>query len=450
MEKYRIVKEQLDKISSSFCIAKWKQVSVHLESGLTHSCHHPTPHIIPLKELKNNINALHNTQYKKNIRKDMLAGKVIDECEYCNRTERNLTNNYSDKVMKCSEAWALPYLDDIINNVEGENICPSYFEVSFSSICNCSCMYCSPTFSSKWSKEIETFGPYPTETAERGFDNTPKPAYLDVDDNPYTKAFWKWWPELYKKLKFFRITGGEPLLHKDTFKILDYMIKYPKPDLHLSINSNFSINSKIFFKFIEKFKQLSEQHKQLNIFTSCEAKGEKAEYIRHGFNYNYWLENCRTYLTEIPTGCITFMCAYNILSISSFTEYLKDILLLKQEFPMRVKIDVPYLTNPVYLQAGIITKDFLKTIEDSVTYLYNNFDTTNWFPLCGTAFWEYEILKVRRIYYSVNDNIKKESYFHLRKNFPIFIDEYDKRHNSNFFKTFPEYKDFYLQCKELI
>ena len=34
------------------------------------------------------------------------------------------------------------------------------------------------------------------------------------DPNPYVDAFWKWWPELYRDLHTFRITGGEPLLVK--------------------------------------------------------------------------------------------------------------------------------------------------------------------------------------------------------------------------------------------
>ena len=37
------------------------------------------------------------------------------------------------------------------------------------------------------------------------------------------------------------ITGGEPLLNKNTLKSLDYLIQNPKDDLELSINSNLSV-----------------------------------------------------------------------------------------------------------------------------------------------------------------------------------------------------------------
>ena len=60
------VKEELDSIGCGMCLAKWTQVTIHLGPGITHSCHHVGAHKIPLDELKNNPNALHNTIEKKN------------------------------------------------------------------------------------------------------------------------------------------------------------------------------------------------------------------------------------------------------------------------------------------------------------------------------------------------------------------------------------------------
>jgi hypothetical protein len=59
------MKELLDDKGKGFCLAKWTQVTMHLGNGLTHSCHHPTAHKIPVDELKNNPGALHNTKFKK-------------------------------------------------------------------------------------------------------------------------------------------------------------------------------------------------------------------------------------------------------------------------------------------------------------------------------------------------------------------------------------------------
>ena len=51
-------------------------------------------------------------------------------------------------------------------------------------------------------------------------------------------AFWKWWPDLYPRLKVFRLTGGEPLIDPNTFKILDYIERRPNRDMELAFTTN--------------------------------------------------------------------------------------------------------------------------------------------------------------------------------------------------------------------
>ena len=63
------MKELLNTTGPGFCLAKWNQVTLHLGTGLTHSCHHPIPNKIPLEEVIKNPHALHNTSYKKKQRK---------------------------------------------------------------------------------------------------------------------------------------------------------------------------------------------------------------------------------------------------------------------------------------------------------------------------------------------------------------------------------------------
>ena len=58
-------REKINKVSCSFCTAKWLQTTLLLQNGYNHSCHHPAPHKIPLEEIEANPAALHNSQYKK-------------------------------------------------------------------------------------------------------------------------------------------------------------------------------------------------------------------------------------------------------------------------------------------------------------------------------------------------------------------------------------------------
>ena len=81
--------------SPTFCLAKWKQVSINLSAGLTHSCYHPPEHRIPLDELKTDVTALHNTSFKKQERQQMLSGTRPSGCAYCWNIEDNSNINAS-------------------------------------------------------------------------------------------------------------------------------------------------------------------------------------------------------------------------------------------------------------------------------------------------------------------------------------------------------------------
>ena len=70
-------------LGPGLCLAKWKQVSLHLATGMTNSCYHPPLHEIDPAQLKDNPGALHNTAHKKAQRVIMLKNERPAECNYC-------------------------------------------------------------------------------------------------------------------------------------------------------------------------------------------------------------------------------------------------------------------------------------------------------------------------------------------------------------------------------
>src|SRR6056300_1618965 len=300
------VKNKLDSVGCGFCLAKWSQVTMHLGTGMTHSCHHPSPHKIPLKELERNPTALHNTRFKKRKRREMLNGKRPSECDYCWNVEDN-SDSFSDRVFKSAEPWAWNDYEKIKTSNWKENINPRYVEVSFSNTCNLKCSYCGPQYSSKWVEEIEKYGGYPTSQKFNNIDNIKardEMPYKQTEHNPYVEAFWKWWPDLYKDLHTFRITGGEPLLSKDTFKVLEYIQENweQNPNLSLAINTNLSVPDKLIDKLLEIAQDLTSNNKvrELIIFTSVEATGSQAEYSRFGLKYEKFWNNIERILKDLP------------------------------------------------------------------------------------------------------------------------------------------------------
>jgi hypothetical protein len=295
-------------------------------------------------------------------------------------------------------------------------------------------------------EEIEKFGGYPTTHQYNNLEHTKHQDKLPIpikEHNPYVEAFWKWWPEIYTTLHTFRITGGEPLMSKDTFKVLDYIIANPNPNLELAINSNCVLPDKLFDKFIEKAKIITEGKmiKKLTLFTSAEAYGKKAEYIRNGMDYDVWIDNCNKFLELVPMAGFSIMSTYNALSVTSYMEFLKDVLIMKLKYHNEhraVSIDIPYLDNPKWMSVRILPVEFREMILKQAKFMREN-------HFGGKGFQEWEINKLERIQYL----IKEDPELTWLRDFVLFFDEHDQRRQTNFLETFPELTKLYNYCKSI-
>jgi len=127
-------------LGSALCLAKWKQVSLHLPTGLNNSCYHPPLHAIDHEAIETNPAALHNTEHKKQQRKIMLQQERPTECSYCWNMEDQ--GKLSDRHYRSGEPWAAVDFEKIRNSTGDEDdVIPSYVEVNFNNACNLRCSY---------------------------------------------------------------------------------------------------------------------------------------------------------------------------------------------------------------------------------------------------------------------------------------------------------------------
>lgn len=457
---YVKLKDELNQVGNGMCLAKWTQVTLQLQSGHNHSCHHPRTHKISESEIARNPSALHNTRYKKLRRKEMLQGTRPVECDYCWNVEDN-SDRFSDRVFKSGESWSYPYKEEIFNSNWREDYNPKYVEVSFSNACNFKCSYCGPAYSSKWVEEINQYGAYPTLDRFNSNDwlkAEDKFPIAQKDYNPYVEAFWKWWPDLYRDLHTFRITGGEPLLSKDTWGVLDYIIehKLPNKELKLAINSNLGAPDSLIDKFIEKIKRIEDEGrvKEIVIFTSCDTWGEQAEYIRNGLEFNRFWDNVNKILSSLKRTNITFMSTYNALSVFNYNKLITEVYNLKKEYGSSDRywnsatfLDSSYLRYPTHQTVQVLPFDFSKYILEQsklITYYASPSFTPEYI-----GYSDVEVQKVKRIYDWMISPQDPEQQLKNRYSFYNFFSEHDKRRGTDFCKTFPELEEFYLFCKNI-
>jgi len=447
-EKIQILKDKrqiIDTISPSFCAAKWLQTTLYLQNGYNHSCHHPAPHKIPVNEVLANPAALHNSSFKKEQRKLMLAGKRPAECDYCWKVEDLGKDYFSDRHYKTADHWAWNDVDKIAKSDPNLDINPTYLEVSFSNACNLKCSYCSSEVSSKWLEEIKQFGPYPTTQGNHDLGwlkQIGRYPYKNNEHNPYVDAFWKWFPAAIDTLKVFRITGGEPLMSKDLWKVFTYIKENPKPGLEIAINSNLCVDDKLIDRFIAEINNIKGCVKKIDVYTSLESTGIQAEYSRFGLDYELWSRNVRKVLEQTEVN-VAVMTTINILSLPTMVDFIDVIMEFRKEFNKafeynRVPLSINFLRWPTYLSATLLPRDIR---EQYVAEILNKSESCLKYHTTE---------RFARIYLEEWDQIKRFCDFLLqdenttvaKQDFVKYINEYDKRRKTDFSATFPEYAKF--------
>jgi organic radical activating enzyme len=421
---------------------KWLHQTLYLHTGDNHSCYHPRPHHIPLEEIAIDASALHNTKWKKQQRKTMLEGGRPSECYYCWNIEDLPGEHISDRMIHSSSDFSEPLIEKLAELPWDAPINPRYLEVSFGNGCNYRCGYCCPQASTMWMDEIKKHGNYDLTYNQYGIEFLKSGNYYGPkDENPYVEAFWRWWPSLRNDLHTLRITGGEPLMNPGAMKFFDLLEEEPAPHLEITLNSNLGVTFEKIDRLIARVTSLVKQKKirKFSFFTSIDSWGEQAEYMRTGLKCDHWERNMKEVIKAGAT--VNLMCTYNVLCVTNFQKLLHKVIEWRKEYGFKsVSFDTPYLKEPPHWMINILPEEFVKYQEDTLKFIEDN---KQWF----TGVEHEKFLRVTN--YMKENPVDKEKIRQGRRDFYSFFTENDKRLGTNLLETFPEYTDFYYQCKEV-
>ena len=450
-EAVRITKLTDEIFSPTFCFAKWYHANIYFQTGETHSCYHPAPHKIDTQAILTNPSAIHNTEVKKQERREMLAGKQCAGCQYCWNIENMGPDYISDRKTRSSSIYNEQRVQAVKAGGAEFDVNPEYLEVSFGNECNFRCGYCHPKASSRYYNEIKQHGPYTMVKNHRCDIN-----WFDIyeeETNPYLDAFWKWWPELSKELTILRITGGEPTIQKSTYKLFDLLEQDPKPNLELNVNSNLGGKPKQLEKFTDGVNSLLSQNKirRFKLFTSIDTWGERAEYIRDGLDIEVFERNLDYFMrnTDAP---VTIMITFNIFSVTTFQTLLEKILEWRRKYNdvetfrwNRLSFDTPYLKEPLQYDINILPKEYMSYMHSHLQFIKDNLDDER-----KDAFTTMEYERFRRVVdYMDSTHYDPARIMQGRIDFHRFFKEQNRRREVNHEQVFPEMSEFFKLCQEL-
>ena len=432
----------LDTKSASFCAAKWYNATIWLGSGQTTSCHHPPAHAIDAEAIKIRPSAIHNTEQKKQDRAQMQRGQRPAGCEYCWKIEDMGRDAVSDRVYK-SRIYPIKALDEAYNTDYHEDVNLRTLEIAFDRTCQFACSYCNPAFSSSWVRDINQNGPYAGLVSDgrnhftHAHDHSQ--LYRYGETNPYVEAFFAWWEtDLHKTLQELRITGGEPTMSGELWKLIDWFkTNQGRSQTRLAINSNLGMDRLKLLDFIKRIQGIPH----LEIYTSQEATDNQAEYIRDGLDYDLWMHNVQELLEHDDIRAVHCMCTINALCLDSLPDLLDQLMRLKQVYGReRVTFTLNILRFPSF-QSALVLPDIIRT------HYKNNLQIWLGLNQGSPLMHEHEINHMQRLidYLDVVKTPHSEAFEldKLRSDFRQFYQQYDQRRGKNFISTFPVLSDWY-------
>ena len=406
---YTRTKQLIDKISDSFCAAKWYNVSIWLGNGRTASCHHPLAHPVPKAELEVNPTALHNTKFKKEQRKKMLAGERPAECGYCWKVEDNSkdTGIFSDRVYQSAR-----YTEKEINALKtlpwDANVAPKTVEICFDNLCNLACSYCNAEFSSTWHKDISDNGEYKNMLTNGGKTyrqdgSIAMPFGNKNEGNTYVEKFFEWFEDIRGDIDELRVSGGEPSRSPSFWKLLDMC---NNDTFNFAVNSNLIMDD----KRLDKLTSAGNKFKKFEIYTSAECMYKNQEFVRDGFKWDVWKENLIKANESPSVDTVHIMMTISLLSIWTVDEFLDTIVEWKKSVGRKdtLYMSVNILRFPSFQSINMLPLDIKNKLADKIEASLNR--NRDWLKEWEQNHFERLLTYLRKVdksYEDIDENDKK-------------------------------------------
>jgi hypothetical protein len=227
-----------------------------------------------------------NSDHMRSVRRRMMAGATLPECEVCNDKLLN-TSVYRDYFShlfghKLPEVFASTTPDG------RTTMHPVSWDYRFSNLCNFKCRMCGDMLSSSW------------ETEEKSHDMVnwadPKNNWMRVDIRDQIRTFQEDTveDEFAAAVESHSVeevywVGGEPLMYEQHWRYMPRIIELGDgPRLYARYNTNLS---RVQYRGVDLYRDILANVRDWQICASLDGTNEIGEYIRTGLDYKQFCRN---------------------------------------------------------------------------------------------------------------------------------------------------------------
>jgi hypothetical protein len=227
-----------------------------------------------------------NSEHMKSVRRRMMAGETLPECDVCNSKLLN-TDVYRSYF---NRLFGHKYKDAIANTqADGTTtLKPVSWDYRFSNLCNFKCRMCGDMLSSSWEVEQRTnnmvdwnnpknnwMQPKIRQEISQFQDTQIEQEFADaVEQHRVEEVYW---------------VGGEPLMYEQHWRYMQRIIELGDgKNVYARYNTNLS---RISYRGSNLFSDILAHLRDWQICASLDGTGRTGEYIRTGLDYSAYLLN---------------------------------------------------------------------------------------------------------------------------------------------------------------
>ena len=229
-----------------------------------------------------------NNDHMRSVRRRMLAGETLPECEVCNDKLLN-TSVYRDYFSHLfAHKWP-----EIVSSTAPDGsttMKPVSWDYRFSNLCNFKCRMCGDMLSSAWESE---------QRKQNSINwNDPQNNWMRPDVRQQISQFQdtqieKEFSDAVEQHRVEEVywVGGEPLMYEQHWRYMKRMIELGDgKNVYARYNTNLS---RVVYRGIDLYHDILVHLRDWQICASLDGTGPIGEYIRTGLDYQQWVENFR-------------------------------------------------------------------------------------------------------------------------------------------------------------